>query len=290
MGLKLEQLIDRCMEVALGKGLSRENPITLKIAEPLKNTNTLIVVSYDEPHDLILPINVTWIDADPSSSDHKVGFKRESKVPAEGFYNTWVEVQTYDQVFSPPQFYSSEDLPVPIYNEESQVGAQLASKLDRSGDSMSGPLKSRTLEESENFDLSEMIPRSFLVSEMSRQTQGFYSLLTQFNRRLQTVQNENFTQSASIQELKDALATGGGGGGGTPGGSLIKYIHTQNVEASSWTIEHNLSNPNIHYIITAFDGTPIGPERQFSVEGSGENISTILFAEPTVGKVVLVSL
>lgn len=218
MGVRLNQLIDRCLEISGGRGLSESKPIVVKIKEPTLFRETLIAVAYDEPHELILPLNVTWIDANPNSVDYFKAFKRVSKTPSGGFNNSWDEVNTYEEVFEPPQYWAPEDTPVPVYSEESPGtggGAsqeQLDEKVDRAGDTLTGPLRTRELPVGQTWDPKEVFPREFFTSELNRNTQGFYSILSQFNRRLIDVEQLALDNKRRLDELGDL-----GGGTGSDG-------------------------------------------------------------------------
>lgn len=214
MGVKLNQLIDRCLEIAGGRGLNASTPIVVKIKEPTLFRETLIAVSYEEPHELILPLNVTWIDANPNSIDYFKAFKRVSKTPDGGFYNTWEEILSYDEVFEPPQYWAPEDTPIPVYSEEQQSGVsdeQLAEKVSRDGDTMTGPLRARTLPSGESWGTNEFFPRGFFTTELNRNTQGFYSILSLINTRLTSVEQLALDNKRRLDELGDI----GGGGSGT---------------------------------------------------------------------------
>lgn len=228
MSVKLNQLIDRCIEIAQSKGLSSEYPIVVKIKEPTLPQETFIVVSYDEPHELILPLNVTWIDADPQSVDYFSAFKRVSKIPDGGFHNSWDQITSYNEIFEPPQYWAEEDTPVPVYVENPNAGSGGGEdKINREGDTMEGPLLARTLPEGTTWDAEEFFPRAFFTTEMNRNTQGFYAILSQFNTRLQRVEALSMDNKRRLDELEGAGTGGGTGGSVNWDETRIAYLEQQ---------------------------------------------------------------
>ena len=69
------------------------------------------VVSQDEPHDMVLPLNVVWLDWNPNSSTYRHALVRESKdVDPEGKYNhTWRVLYYYEDIWT-DQYYDQDDL------------------------------------------------------------------------------------------------------------------------------------------------------------------------------------
>lgn len=68
------------------------------------------VASALEPHELVLPLNVIWIQFDSSRPDYRWVYRRESKNPdtESGFNNTWVRITTFDALWD-SQFFDPND-------------------------------------------------------------------------------------------------------------------------------------------------------------------------------------
>lgn len=283
MGLKLQEFVDRCLGIAEGRGLSADKPITLKVREPTTDEETLIVVAYTEPHYLILPLNVTWIDASPTSSDYREAFKRESKNASGGLQNTWVSIDTYEEIFSPPQYYAPEDNPQPVYTSE-DLDEILAGAINKNGDSMIGPLGLRSLPSGEQYGLDEAIPRNYHVKQQNQQTQSFYNIILGIYRRLGAVETLAQDNKRRLDELGDI----GNGGGGNTGNGVVSKVFDIDQESDTWTLTHNFGTDNIIYTIFDSEGEQVLPAMSKIIEGTSKNVSVVIFAEAVTGKAVLV--
>ncbi len=108
MERRLQHLIENLEKISRDRGVSSDNPLVLRlrIAEQL----TVVVLSVEEPHTLILPLNVTWINLDPTSNSFRRALKRVSKDdPQNGTHtHTWEVLHIYDDAFG-HQFYDAAD-------------------------------------------------------------------------------------------------------------------------------------------------------------------------------------
>jgi len=100
---RLEQFIDRVVTVAERRNLAPENPITIMI--DVGNSQYYTVVSHGEPNHVTLPLNVTWVVADPDSPHYMKALRRASALPFDGYRNTWAELRTYEDFEDEPQFW-----------------------------------------------------------------------------------------------------------------------------------------------------------------------------------------
>lgn len=124
---RLEQFIDRLMTVADRRNIAPENPITIMI--DVGNSQFFTVVSYSEPNHVTLPLNVTWVVADPDSPHYMKALRRASALPFDGYRNTWAELRTYEDFEEEPQFW---DLSATFQFGEVQVtGVQPATETMR---------------------------------------------------------------------------------------------------------------------------------------------------------------
>jgi hypothetical protein len=100
----LATFINNAISIADKRNLAKENPIVVTI--PQTNAEEIItVVSFMEPNHVTLPFNVTWIVADPASSDYKRALRRVSALPFGGRRNTWATLTVYQDILDEPQFY-----------------------------------------------------------------------------------------------------------------------------------------------------------------------------------------
>lgn len=293
MGVQLQSFVDRCVGIAESRGLSSNYPITLKVKESTDGAETLVVVSYTEPYQMTLPINVSWIDGDPDSDDYKLAFKRESKISSGGLNHTWVELSSYEDIFEPEQYYLLEDTPMPMYSEE-QLANQMANAVDKTGDQLEGALLARTLGAGEEYQPEELIPKSFQVSEQNSQTQGFYNIILNIYRRLGLVEALAAENDRRLDELDLTGNDGGdgsnGGGGTTDPANIGTFIHVQEQASDVWIVEHNLGTDNLIYQVKDAQGDMIIPEIAEIDSQSSNNTSTITFSEAITGKVLIVSI
>lgn len=120
MEKRLEKLIDRLLNVANIRNLNENNPIKISLENPNANDNTIIICSVVEPHNYPLPLNVTWINADPFSQNYKKALKRAAKIAQSGsaYKHHWIILEKYIDVFVPPQYYEPVDSPDAIANAQ----------------------------------------------------------------------------------------------------------------------------------------------------------------------------
>tara|TARA_B100000700_G_scaffold88627_1_gene99947 strand:- start:62637 stop:67133 length:4497 start_codon:yes stop_codon:yes gene_type:complete len=100
---RLEQFVDRLMAVADKRNLAYENPVTIMI--DVGQEQFYVVVSHAEPNHVTLPLNVTWIVADPESPNYRKALRRASALPFDGLRNTWAELRTYEDFTEELQFW-----------------------------------------------------------------------------------------------------------------------------------------------------------------------------------------
>lgn len=280
MGVQLDQFVDRSVGIAESKGLAADYPVILKIKE--ETQETYIAVSYDEPHDgvQLLPLDAIWIDGDPASPDYKSVYKRSSKTPSGGLQNTWVEITTYVDVFTPPQTWAPEDDPMQVFHEDSDLYQELLTKVSKDGDQLLGPLLARVLQQGEVWSNGELIPRSHLVSELNQQTNSFYNILLQVIQRLSAVEALANDNKRRLDELD---ASGGGDG-------VVSYTHTQTEASDTWIVDHDFGTDTILYRIEDDSNIELSPSNVFLVDDpqNVNNQSAIVFAEPVAGRAILV--
>ncbi len=112
MELRLEQLIKDCGRISNVRNLDANNPIVLRLSHPTNATVHVIACAVREPHDLVLPLNVTWFNLDPQSLDYLSALVRVSKDPnvSAATHHTWVKVYNYDDVFVNQEYDAADTL------------------------------------------------------------------------------------------------------------------------------------------------------------------------------------
>jgi hypothetical protein len=100
----LNEHISQWLSIADKRNLALENPITLKI-DIGGGELYYVAVSHVEPNHVTLPINVTWVVADPASPDYMKALRRVSALPSGGYRNTWAQLQSYQDFLDESQFW-----------------------------------------------------------------------------------------------------------------------------------------------------------------------------------------
>lgn len=101
---QLNDFIDKALAIADYRNLAFENPVPVTI--PLGNGETfIVVVSHMEPNNVTLPMNVTWIVADPESVDFKRALRRTSTTESIKYRNSWTQLNTYDEMIAEMQYW-----------------------------------------------------------------------------------------------------------------------------------------------------------------------------------------
>lgn len=103
--ITLAKFIDRCLLLADKRNNAPENPVTLLIESDVGKL--YVAVSMLEPHTATLPLNVLWINSDPTHADYKKALRRTSTLPYVPYRNTWEEITEYEEFSSVAQFWDS---------------------------------------------------------------------------------------------------------------------------------------------------------------------------------------
>lgn len=119
MELRLQKFINTVETITDIRNLAPNNPVILSLEHPDFPAGHKIgeiplhfkvIASYIEPvmEVIDMPINVTWICYEPTSPDYKKAFKRVSPLPMpDGKRSTWRLIESYDDIFSEPQYYQT---------------------------------------------------------------------------------------------------------------------------------------------------------------------------------------
>jgi len=112
---RLIQFIESMATLGGIRNLGPTNPVILELQQPLTANLFTVVAALTEPSFMGIPINTTWVVLDPTSIYNKRALKLVSlespmtsglsAILDGGFTQSWIEVLTYADVFSDPQFY-----------------------------------------------------------------------------------------------------------------------------------------------------------------------------------------
>jgi len=112
MELLLQRYIAGLEVVSDAANLSEETPQVMRRTNTSIGKTSTFVCALKEPWNMILPLNVIWIDFNPNSSTYRHALKRVSK-DADGLnaeYNHTWEVLYYLENIWDEQFYDTDDL------------------------------------------------------------------------------------------------------------------------------------------------------------------------------------
>lgn len=261
MDAQLIQLISDCLSIATERGVATGTPVVIALnTGESSSVKTRVVVAYDEPTQ-ILPLNVTWIVADPVDADYQKAFKRASKTPNNGFNNTWVELSLYSEVFTPGQYYDGTDLPKvestldEMEDHITDPNNPHEGAVSKSGDTLLGPLIARTLGQGDSYASDELIPKSELASlAMWANVVGLYGGLNNrvsYNNYLIGLLGQtDSSHSTSIADLVariDALESAP-----APSVESQTLVVSEANKVDTWIIEHNWGTRSV--IVQVFDG------------------------------------
>lgn len=110
MELRLQKLVE-AMEIASDiDALADGASILMRRTSPAINKTIAFVCSSVEPNNMVLPLNVVWLNYDKNSPFYRQALKRKSKDadPVTGFNNTWEVLYYYEDALE-AQYYDEED-------------------------------------------------------------------------------------------------------------------------------------------------------------------------------------
>jgi len=285
MDEKLVTFVDRCLSIAAERELAYDKPIIIVVKAPTTGETTRIVIAHSEPHGLVLPLNVTWVVSDSDDLAYKKVFKRSSKSTEVPFENTWSELTTYEEVFTPFQYYADEDLP-----EVDYIVGEVADHLDKTSDDDVHGSTSYT-----NGRIS-VLQGSFGAVYQNLNQRIVYN--DQRIRELESVSSEGLSETILALELggleRDAILTdltdrivdienGSSGGGSTGYNSYTKIVSDAD---TSWVIDHNFGTKGLICQIYDEDFNPVLPS---SMQAISDNRLIVLFDVDQAGRAVLIS-
>jgi len=110
MEKKLEDFVKAARVLSGIDDLADTTPIVLHRTNPAISKTSLFVIGNLEPNQMVLPLNVIWLNFDASSIYYQKALQRQSKDPDSNgiFAHTWKELYFYADAFV-TQFYDDED-------------------------------------------------------------------------------------------------------------------------------------------------------------------------------------
>lgn len=263
----LESIIDRAISVANSKGLSASKRVTVVIEN--QNSEVMLIVSHDEPASVEAPLNIVWVNGNPSSPDYKVARKRASRVATSPFTHSWNTISSINDLTSqwwdtPEPTDQDHNLHKDNIDNPHRTTAEQTGAVPVTGGTMQGALHLRVPVSPDDYATTEAVPRSWVVAYVesvralaANVKQAQASILAQItNIRNRVVALENkFLQTKA-------------------------YRFTQADPASTWTITHNLNNQFV--VVSIFDvngDIMMAPTRIID-----NNNIVITFSSPESGK------
>ena len=119
MELKLSNLITQLTTISNIQEMDTSNAIAVRLSNTIAAKIYVIVCSINEPTNMVLPLNVAWLNLNPTSLHYSKILVRTSKTASSEFTNTWVEVSYYADVFV-DQYYDDAD--TLLLTESSNIG------------------------------------------------------------------------------------------------------------------------------------------------------------------------
>tara|TARA_B100000700_G_scaffold101966_1_gene115004 strand:+ start:55413 stop:56249 length:837 start_codon:yes stop_codon:yes gene_type:complete len=265
----LTQFLSRVDAAAEARGQSYLKPVILTFKTSQTSYEPIqVVVSDDEPYDVTSPLNVLWRVSKASSPDFGKLMRRSSRSAGGIYQHSWYEETNLVRVFD-EQYW---DLPEPdnqdLYDHATLVGNAHGTlpgdigALDKSGDTMEGPLRTRILEEGESYGNDEAVPGSWVRSLFNPIAQLAVSLNQRFNNF-----NSQLTNLRSRTTTLEQTSSSKG------------YAHAQTEPAEIWVIPHSLNSTDLQIQVTEGDEI-VWPSRTEFVDADNLKLH---FAIPVIG-------
>lgn len=107
---RLMTFAESARQIAILRGVASNNPVVLRMTTPISGNISIVVCSLEEPVNAILPVNVLWIDLNPSSMRYLKVYRRLGKTGgSNGLVHRWEMLSSYLHL-NDAQTYDSEDL------------------------------------------------------------------------------------------------------------------------------------------------------------------------------------
>ncbi len=115
MELRLQKFIQSMGTLSDIRNLDPLNPTIFQLEHPVTATRYVTIAAITEPSHLGIPINSTWVVLDPTSAYYQKALKLKARAgivvdgieALPGLTQVWIEITTYDEIFSDPQYYDT---------------------------------------------------------------------------------------------------------------------------------------------------------------------------------------
>lgn len=270
----MQELKTALTTVANNKGHSSTNPVRIAYNnadtgyEPVR-----FVVSHAEPDDAEAPLNLLWYVTDPASPNYNFVLRRTSRSGSDGLQNTWSIVNDVanvmqEQVWDTPEpaYQDAMDHAITTGNAHGAKPSDFGA-VDKSGDTLEGPLATRALQTGEEFTQAEVVPRFFvdsLVGPLQSITGAIVQSFNNFNAQMTNIRNRTQTLEDSVLGFKG-------------------FVYRETTAAAIWNIPHNMGRSDL--LVQVYEGNElVWPA---SVNIVDDNNVSVEFAVPVAGRAEL---
>lgn len=267
----LTELKDKLESIALSKGLSSSKPIVITYNNADTNYEPVrIVVSHAEPYIADTPLNILWLVQDNANPDYGKMLKRQSRSSGGGYNHTWSEVTSLDNVFvaqvwdfPEPEHQELYDHATTIGNPHRTEAKDIPGVLSAPGGILDQPLAPRALADGEEYDPTEIVPRSWIETALY-QVRSVNEHIQQFFNNINS-QIDNLR--TRVEVLEQSLL------------GLRGFIYRAATAASVWNINHNMDNTDV--VVQVFENNEVvWPAKIAVVDNNNVQVD---FAVPVAG-------
>lgn len=113
MDAQLQRFIDSAQTLSDVRNIAPSNPVVLRLEHPVTAILYEVIVSSVEPSFMGIPIHAIWVNLNNTDAYFKKALKLMSaNAPVAGngiagYNQTWIEIATYAEIFTDPQYYSN---------------------------------------------------------------------------------------------------------------------------------------------------------------------------------------
>ena len=119
MELKLQNLITQLTTISNIQEMDTSNAVAVRLSNTIAAKIYVIVCAINEPTNMVLPLNVAWLNLNPTSLHYSKILVRTSKDASSEYTYSWSEVSYYADVFV-DQYYDDAD--TLLLTESSNIG------------------------------------------------------------------------------------------------------------------------------------------------------------------------
>ena len=269
----MQELKSTLTTVAEKRGQSSTNPVLVVYNNAETNYSPVrFSVSDTEPYDLPSPINLFWYVTDSSSTLYDAVLRRTARTASGGLQNTWELVRDSSTVFAEQVWDVAKPEHLAAIDHADTVGnAHLLTTEDinavnKAGGKMEGLLEPRTLNQGEQFDSKEVVPRSWIEAALAPIRSVNSAIIQAFsntNTQIRSIRNR-------VQVLEDDALNSSSEG----------FVYRMAEASTSWNILHNMNNSEL--LIQVYEGAEMIWPASIAIVDA--NNVLIEFAVPVAGR------